>query len=88
MNGNMKVMSEMLTELMPGQADPSDLELLQVRNVQHMSGEEREKWSARLSDDSMNWMGIHTMVRGEVAFSYEEDGCVTEGIISGGSSGV
>ncbi|XP_067415507.1 target of Myb1 membrane trafficking protein [Emydura macquarii macquarii] len=31
-NGNMKVMSEMLTELMPGQADPSDLELLQELN--------------------------------------------------------
>ncbi|NXX76475.1 TOM1 protein, partial [Urocolius indicus] len=28
-NGNMKVMSEMLTELMPSQAEPSDLELLQ-----------------------------------------------------------
>lgn len=30
-NGNVKVMSEMLTELVPGQTDPSDLELLQVR---------------------------------------------------------
>ncbi|NXT26340.1 TOM1 protein, partial [Syrrhaptes paradoxus] len=28
-NGNMKVMSEMLTELVPSQAEPSDLELLQ-----------------------------------------------------------
>uniref|UniRef100_A0A8C8SDM4 Target of myb1 membrane trafficking protein n=1 Tax=Pelusios castaneus TaxID=367368 RepID=A0A8C8SDM4_9SAUR len=31
-NGNVKVMSEMLTELIPGQADPSDLELLQELN--------------------------------------------------------
>ncbi|XP_077685394.1 target of Myb1 membrane trafficking protein isoform X5 [Eretmochelys imbricata] len=31
-NGNVKVMSEMLTELMPGQAEPSDLELLQELN--------------------------------------------------------
>lgn len=32
-NGNTKVMSEMLTELVPSQAEPSDLELLQVRNA-------------------------------------------------------
>lgn len=32
-NGNTKVMSEMLTELVPSQAEPSDLELLQVRNT-------------------------------------------------------
>ncbi|XP_074758500.1 target of Myb1 membrane trafficking protein isoform X3 [Athene noctua] len=31
-NGNMKVMSEMLTELLPSQAEPSDLELLQELN--------------------------------------------------------
>ncbi|XP_010286163.1 PREDICTED: target of Myb protein 1 isoform X2 [Phaethon lepturus] len=31
-NGNMKVMSEMLTELVPSQAEPSDLELLQELN--------------------------------------------------------
>lgn len=31
MRGNIKVMSEMLTELVPGQEDGSDLELLQVR---------------------------------------------------------
>ncbi|XP_050766972.1 target of Myb1 membrane trafficking protein isoform X2 [Gymnogyps californianus] len=31
-NGNMKVMSEMLTELVPTQAEPSDLELLQELN--------------------------------------------------------
>ncbi|XP_029445986.1 target of Myb protein 1 isoform X2 [Rhinatrema bivittatum] len=31
-NGNMRVMSEMLTELVPGQASPSDLELLQELN--------------------------------------------------------
>ncbi|XP_068938133.1 target of Myb1 membrane trafficking protein isoform X1 [Petaurus breviceps papuanus] len=31
-NGNVRVMSEMLTELVPGQADPSDLELLQELN--------------------------------------------------------
>lgn len=31
-NGNVKVMSEMLTELVPSQAENSDLELLQVRN--------------------------------------------------------
>ncbi|XP_059673255.1 target of Myb1 membrane trafficking protein isoform X3 [Gavia stellata] len=31
-NGNMKVMSEMLTELAPTQAEPSDLELLQELN--------------------------------------------------------
>uniref|UniRef100_A0A8D0CAJ1 Target of myb1 membrane trafficking protein n=1 Tax=Salvator merianae TaxID=96440 RepID=A0A8D0CAJ1_SALMN len=31
-NGNVKVMSEMLTELVPGQADASDLELLQELN--------------------------------------------------------
>lgn len=35
-NGNVKVMSEMLTELVPSQAEPSDLELLQVRNLQQM----------------------------------------------------
>lgn len=29
--GNTKVMSEMLTEMVPGKEDPSDLELLQVR---------------------------------------------------------
>lgn len=29
--GNIKVMSEMLTEMVPGQEDASDLELLQVR---------------------------------------------------------
>lgn len=29
--GNTKVMSEMLTEMVPGQEDSSDLELLQVR---------------------------------------------------------
>lgn len=28
--GNTKVMSEMLTEMVPGQEEPSDLELLQV----------------------------------------------------------
>ncbi len=28
--GNIKVMSEMLTEMVPGQEDASDLELLQV----------------------------------------------------------
>ncbi|XP_044533485.1 target of Myb protein 1 isoform X2 [Gracilinanus agilis] len=31
-NGNVKVMSEMLAELVPGQAEPSDLELLQELN--------------------------------------------------------
>ncbi|XP_072511973.1 target of Myb1 membrane trafficking protein isoform X6 [Notamacropus eugenii] len=31
-NGNVKVMSEMLTELVPGKAEPSDLELLQELN--------------------------------------------------------
>lgn len=31
--GNIKVMSEMLTELVPGQEDASDLELLQVTFV-------------------------------------------------------
>ncbi|XP_054242363.1 target of Myb1 membrane trafficking protein isoform X3 [Indicator indicator] len=31
-NGNVKVMSEMLTELVPSQAEPSDLELLQELN--------------------------------------------------------
>lgn len=31
--GNTKVMSEMLTELVPGQEDSSDLELLQVRGT-------------------------------------------------------
>lgn len=31
--GNTKVMSEMLTEMVPGQEDPSDHELLQVRRV-------------------------------------------------------
>lgn len=30
--GNCKVMSEMLTEMVPGQEDASDLELLQVLN--------------------------------------------------------
>lgn len=33
-NGNVKVMSEMLTELVPGQTEPSDLELLQVRSAE------------------------------------------------------
>lgn len=32
-NGNTKVMSEMLTELVPSQAEPSDLELLQVKST-------------------------------------------------------
>lgn len=32
--GNSKVMSEMLTEMVPGKEDPSDLELLQVRCTQ------------------------------------------------------
>lgn len=31
--GNTKVMSEMLTEMVPGQEDSSDLELLQVRRT-------------------------------------------------------
>lgn len=31
MRANTKVMSEMLTEMVPGKEDPSDLELLQVR---------------------------------------------------------
>lgn len=31
--GNTKVMSEMLTEMVPGQEDSSDLELLQVRGL-------------------------------------------------------
>ncbi|XP_062989524.1 target of Myb1 membrane trafficking protein isoform X2 [Elgaria multicarinata webbii] len=31
-NGNVKVMSEMLTELVPGQSEPSDIELLQELN--------------------------------------------------------
>ena len=31
--GNTKVMSEMLTEMVPGQEDSSDLELLQVRDL-------------------------------------------------------
>lgn len=31
--GNTKVMSEMLTEMVPGKEDPSDLELLQVRDM-------------------------------------------------------
>ena len=30
-SGNVRVMSEMLTELVPTQAEPADLELLQVR---------------------------------------------------------
>lgn len=33
-NGNVKVMSEMLTELVPGQTEPSDLELLQVGSAE------------------------------------------------------
>lgn len=39
-NGNVKVMSEMLTELVPQKATPSDLELLQVgrRNIGHLKG--------------------------------------------------
>jgi len=37
-NGNVKVMSEMLTELVPSQAEPSDLELLQVRNTGRAEG--------------------------------------------------
>lgn len=32
--GNLKVFGEMLTEMTPGQEDPSDLELLQVRYLQ------------------------------------------------------
>lgn len=35
-NGNVKVMSEMLTELVPSQAETSDLELLQVRNTRQL----------------------------------------------------
>lgn len=42
-NGNMKVMSEMLTELVPSQAEPSDLELLQVRNISRV-----ESWHTQL----------------------------------------
>lgn len=37
-NGNVKVMSEMLTELVPSQAEPSDLELLQVRSTGEAEG--------------------------------------------------
>lgn len=33
--GNIKVMSEMLTEMVPGQEDASDLELLQVCEFSH-----------------------------------------------------
>ncbi len=33
MRGNTKVMSEMLTEMVPGQEDPSDHELLQVSHL-------------------------------------------------------
>lgn len=35
MRGNIKVMSEMLTEMVPGQEDASDLELLQVCEFSH-----------------------------------------------------
>lgn len=35
--GNCKVMSEMLTEMVPGQEDASDLELLQVLNLSEFS---------------------------------------------------
>lgn len=34
MRGNTKVMSEMLTEMVPGQEDPSDHELLQVCHLE------------------------------------------------------
>lgn len=33
---NCKVFNEMLTEMTPGQEDPSDLELLQVRRIVHI----------------------------------------------------
>lgn len=33
--GNVKVMSEMLTEMVPGQEEASDLELLQVRLIHY-----------------------------------------------------
>lgn len=50
-NGNTKVMSEMLTELVPSQAEPSDLELLQVRNTGQGGGLAHE---AQFSNDWMD----------------------------------
>lgn len=49
-NGNMKVMSEMLTELVPSQAEPSDLELLQVRNTGGVEG-----WHTQLNLAMTRW---------------------------------
>lgn len=37
-SGNVRVMSEMLTELVPTQAEPADLELLQVSRWHHPLG--------------------------------------------------
>lgn len=42
--GNTKVMSEMLTEMVPGQEDSSDLELLQVRGPPLGEGLDWERW--------------------------------------------
>lgn len=49
--GNTKVMSEMLTEMVPGQEDSSDLELLQVRGTSSFgrSGPEDAAVKERLS---------------------------------------
>lgn len=49
----MKVMSEMLTELVPTQAEPSDLELLQVRNTGRVEG-----WHMQLDLAMTGWTEV------------------------------
>lgn len=42
-SGNVRVMSEMLTELVPTQAEPADLELLQVSRTHTYTNTQRHK---------------------------------------------
>uniref|UniRef100_U3ILH0 Target of myb1 membrane trafficking protein n=1 Tax=Anas platyrhynchos platyrhynchos TaxID=8840 RepID=U3ILH0_ANAPP len=67
-NGNVKVMSEMLTELVPSQAENSDLELLQVRNRRQCCWAEEICW---VEGEQAHTLVIHPVTSCYFSYRFE-----------------